>query len=50
MEQLATLQRLDVSVHAVRDEVAVEGEAEAVLLKPANLQEVLEPALSALAP
>ena len=33
-----------------RYEVAVEGEAEAVLLKPANLQEVLEPALSALAP
>jgi len=31
-----------------RYEVAVEGEAEAVLLKPANLQEVLEPALSAL--
>ena len=29
-----------------RYEVAVEGEAEAVLLKPANLQEVLEPALS----
>ncbi len=28
-----------------RYEVAVEGEAEAVLLKPANLQEVLEPAL-----
>jgi ankyrin repeat protein len=31
-------------------EVAVEGEAEAVLLKPANLQEVLEPASSALPP
>jgi ankyrin repeat protein len=31
-------------------EVAVEGEAEAVLLKPANLQEVLEPASSALTP
>jgi ankyrin repeat protein len=31
-----------------RYKVAVEGEAEAVLLKPANLQEVLEPALSAL--
>ena len=29
-----------------RYEVAVSGEAEAVLLKPANLQEVLEPALS----
>ena len=29
--------------------VAVEGEAEAVLLRPANLQEVLEPALCALA-
>jgi ankyrin repeat protein len=28
-----------------RYEVAVEGEAEAVLLRPANLQEVLEPAL-----
>jgi len=28
-----------------RYEVAVEGEAEAVLMKPANLQEVLEPAL-----
>ena len=26
--------------------VTVEGETEAVLLKPANLQEVLEPALS----
>jgi len=33
-----------------RYEVAVEGEAEAVLLKPANLQEVIEPASSALAP
>ena len=33
-----------------RYEVAVEGEAEAVLLRPANLQEVIEPALSALAP
>ena len=33
-----------------RYEVAVEGEAEAVLLKPANLQEVLEPASSALTP
>ena len=28
-----------------RYEVAVEGEAEAVLLKPANLQELIEPAL-----
>jgi len=33
-----------------RYEVAVEGEAEAVLLRPANLQEVIEPASSALAP
>jgi hypothetical protein len=33
-----------------RYEVAVEGEAEAVLLKPANLQEVIEPASSALTP
>ena len=31
-------------------EVAVEGEAEAVLLKPANLQEVIEPASFALTP
>ena len=31
-------------------EVAVEGEAEAVLMKPANLQEVIEPASSALTP
>jgi ankyrin repeat protein len=31
-------------------EVAVEGEAEAVLLKPMNLQEVIEPASSALTP
>ena len=31
-----------------RYEVAVEGEAEAVLLKPANLQEALAPVLSAL--
>jgi ankyrin repeat protein len=31
-------------------EVAVEGEAEAVLLRPANLQEVIEPASSALTP
>ena len=31
-----------------RYEVSVEGEAEAVLLKPANLQELLEPAPSAL--
>jgi ankyrin repeat protein len=33
-----------------RYEVAVEGEAEAVLMKPANLQEVIEPASSALTP
>jgi hypothetical protein len=33
-----------------RYEVSVEGEAEAVLLKPANLQEVIEPASSALTP
>ena len=33
-----------------RYEVAVEGEAEAVLLKPANLQEVIEPASFALTP
>ena len=29
------------------DEVAVKGEAEAVLLKPANLQETIAPVLSA---
>jgi len=33
-----------------RYELAVEGEAEAVLLKPMNLQEVIEPASSALTP
>jgi len=42
-EQCGVAERFDAAKR--RYEVAVEGEAEAVLIKPANLQELIEPAL-----